>query len=182
LGASIRKNQIAILNPLKMAKQESSPNKIVRFPVGLVNQIAALLGAIFFVFAISTLFDQLFSGYRFSFRQPTQYDIVSKVLSLGFLLALFTLSYVRNGFRLLWCALLGFTIASLIGKTAFYVSENFLHTWEFFYSISHLIAATLFCFALFKGERLDKFFVGATTGLLAKLLNAESKEQVKKHE
>ncbi len=165
-----------------MTNQESSPNNKIRFPIGLLNQVALVLGAIFFVIAISTLFDQLFRGYRFSFRQPTQYDIVSKVLSLGFLLALFMLPHVRNNFRLLWCAILGFTIASLIGKTAFYVSENHVQTWEFLYSISHLTAATLFCYALFKGERLDKFFVEATTGLLAKLLNAESKEQVKKHE
>lgn len=102
--------------------------------------------------------------------------MVLRILSLGLLIALFTAQHVRNNFRLLWSAILGFAVASLIQKTAFYVSENFIQTWALFYSLSNLTAAILCCFALLKGEKLDKFFVEAPISLVAKLMKVEIKK------
>lgn len=159
-----------------MTNQDTSQHKQIRFPIGLVNQIAFVLGIIAFAFAVTSLFSQLFYGHRLSFRQPEQYEVVLKILSLGFFIALFAVQSVRDSFRLLCSALLGFTLVSLFGKLVFYIPENLNSIWGFITSIITLLSTLIFCLALMKGERFDEFIVKAPMSLVVTLLEKAVKK------
>lgn len=153
-----------------MTNQESSQTKRVRLPAGLVNQIALALGVMLLIMEIAVLVAQIFFEYRLSLHQPTQHEIAVKIISLGFLAVLFTIQPVRKRFGLLWSAILGAVLASLIGGAVLHFPDNFIQIWEIFYSAAILMVATLFCLALLKGERLDEFLVKIPMLLLGKVL------------
>lgn len=118
------------MNECKDANQTNLAMRGLKWPTGLVNQMALVAALVLFCAFCVALIAQLFFGHRLHLKPPWGCDVVGKGVVLGLLLILLLIRDVRQKYRLLLAAtFLAAALALLRGEQLTRFAQSLC--WQF---------------------------------------------------